>query len=60
MYFEAVMAKTLELLALFLFLLSSPAPYILSLGVLINFVFDIELIWCIFIATGFSTIYVWN
>ena len=46
--------------AVFIFLLSSPAPYILSLGVLINFAFDIELIWCIFIATGFSTIYVWN
>ena len=44
--------------AIFIFVLSSPAPYILSLGVLINFIFQIKLVWCLLIATIFSTIYV--
>ena len=46
--------------AIFIFILSSPAPYILSLGVLINFIFQIKLVWCLLIATIFSTIYVWK
>ena len=46
--------------AIFIFILSSPAPYILSLGVLINFIFNLKLIWCLIIATTFSTVYVWN
>ena len=46
--------------AIFIFVLSSPAPYILSLGVLINFIFQIKLVWCLLIATIFSTIYVWR
>ena len=46
--------------AIFIFVLSSPAPYILSLGVVINFIFQIRLVWCLLIATIFSTIYVWK
>ena len=46
--------------AFFIFFLSSPAPYILSLGVLFNFIFNIELVWCLLIASLFSTIYVWK
>ena len=46
--------------AFFIFFLSSPAPYILSLGVLFNFIFNIKLIWCLLIASTFSTIYVWK
>ena len=46
--------------AIFIFILSSPAPYILSLGVLINFIFQIKLIWCLLISTIFSTVYVWK
>jgi len=46
--------------AVLIFFLSSPAPYILSLGILIKFIFNIHLIWGLFIATGFSVAYIWN
>ena len=46
--------------AFLIFLLSSPAPYILSLGVLIKFIFNVDLFWGLMIATGFSIAYVWN
>ena len=46
--------------ACLIFFLSSPAPYILSLGILIKFIFNIHLIWGLFIASGFSIAYVWN
>ena len=46
--------------ACLIFILSSPAPYILSLGVLIKFIFNLDLAWGLIIATGFSIAYVWN
>ena len=46
--------------ACLIFVLSSPAPYMLSLGILLNFFFNIDLIICLFIASIFSTAYVWN
>ena len=46
--------------AFLIFILSSPAPYILSLGILIKFIFNLDLVWGLIIATGFSIAYVWN
>ena len=46
--------------AYLIFILSSPAPYILSLGILLKFLFNIELIICLIIASIFSTVYLWN
>ena len=46
--------------ACLIFFLSSPAPYILSLGILIKFIFNLDLIWGLLIAAVFSTAYVWN
>jgi len=46
--------------ACLIFVLSSPAPYILSLGILLKFIFDIDLIICLVVASVFSTVYVWN
>ena len=46
--------------ATLLFFLSSPAPYILSLGILIKFVLNINLFGGVLIATMFSIFYLWN
>ena len=46
--------------ACLIFVLSSPAPYILSLGVLLKFFFNIDILICLVIASVFSTVYVWN
>ena len=46
--------------ATLLFFLSSPAPYILSLGILIKFVLNINLFGGVLIATIFSIFYLWN
>ena len=46
--------------ACLILILSSPAPYILSLGILLKFLFNIELIICLIIASIFSTVYLWN
>ena len=46
--------------ACLIFVLSSPAPYILSLGVLLTFFFNIDILICLVIASVFSTVYVWN
>ena len=43
-----------------LFILSSPAPYILSLSVLLKYIFNINLITGLIISTSFSIAYVWN
>ena len=52
--------KTGIISACLIFFLSSPAPYILSLGILIKFIFNLDLIWGLLIAAVFSTAYVWN
>ena len=46
--------------AVFIFVMSSPAPYILSLGILFNYVFMIPLGWGILIASVLSLAYVWK
>ncbi len=46
--------------ALLLVFLTSPAPYILSMGVLIQSMFQIEFGLSLLISTVFSVIYVWN
>lgn len=43
--------------ALFIFILVSPAPYILMIGSLIKLIFDIELVWALIIAAIFSSVY---
>lgn len=46
--------------ALLLFFLASPAPYILSMGILIETFFEIEFGISLMISVVFSIIYVWN
>lgn len=46
--------------AFFIFILTSPAPYILSLGYLFNFVFQIPLGWGFLLSVFLSLFYVWK
>jgi len=46
--------------ALLITFLASPAPYILSMGVMLQFLFGIDLGLSLFISTVFSVVYVWN
>tara|TARA_X000000950_G_scaffold90672_1_gene114010 strand:+ start:708 stop:2093 length:1386 start_codon:yes stop_codon:yes gene_type:complete len=46
--------------ALIISFLASPAPYILSLGIILQFLFGIELGLSLFISTLVSIIYIWN
>ena len=46
--------------ALFITFLASPAPYLLSMGILLQFLFGITLGVALLISTIFSVIYVWN
>ena len=46
--------------ALIITFLASPAPYVLSLGILLQFLFGIELTFALFISTFFSIVYIWN
>ncbi len=46
--------------ALIISFLSNPAPYILSLGILLEFLFGISLGVSLAIATLFSVLYIWN
>ena len=46
--------------ALFLTVITSPAPYILSMAILLKFFFEIDLGRAIIISVFFSTIYIWN
>lgn len=43
--------------AILIFILVSPAPYILMIGSLIKLIFDIELVWALIIAALFSSVY---
>lgn len=45
---------------IFLLFLASPAPYILSIGILLEYIFGISFIWSLIIATLFSLVYVWR
>ena len=46
--------------ALLITFLASPAPYILSMGMMLQFLFGIDLGLSLLIATVFSVVYVWN
>ena len=46
--------------ALLITFLASPAPYILSMGVMLQFLFGIDLGVSLLISTVFSVVYVWN
>jgi SSS family solute:Na+ symporter len=46
--------------ALLITFLASPAPYILSMGVMLQFLFGIDLGLSLLISTVFSVVYVWN
>lgn len=45
---------------IFLLFLASPAPYILSIGILIEYTLGIPFIWSLLLATFFSLIYIWK
>jgi len=44
----------------FLLFLASPAPYILSIGILLEYILGIPFFWSLIIATLFSLIYIWR
>ena len=46
--------------ALIITFLASPAPYVLSLGILLQFLFGIELTFALLLSTFFSIIYIWH
>lgn len=46
--------------ALILSFLASPAPYVLSMGLVVQFIFGIELGMALMVSTLFSVLYVWN
>lgn len=45
--------------AAFLLILASPAPYILSIGILLQYIFGISYGWALLTATAVSLIYIW-
>ena len=46
--------------AVFLLFLASPAPYILSIGILLEYTVGIPFLWALIVATIFSLIYIWK
>ncbi len=46
--------------AIFLLFLASPAPYILSIGILLEYTIGIPFLWALIVATIFSLIYIWK
>ena len=44
----------------FLLFLASPAPYILSIGILLEYTVGIPFFWALIVATIFSLIYIWK
>ncbi len=45
---------------IFLLFLASPAPYILSIGILLKYTIGLPFLWSLIIATLFSLIYIWK
>lgn len=45
--------------ALFTYIMTTPAPYILSLGVLLNAVFGVPLFWAVAAGAAISGLYIW-
>ncbi len=59
-HFNESFGKTAGILsAFYIFILSSPAPYILSMGILIQFIFHIPFWISMVLASLFSLIYIW-
>ncbi len=46
--------------AIFIMVLASPAPYILSIGILLQTFLDISLGWALILALGTSMVYIWT
>ena len=46
--------------AIFILVLASPAPYILSIGILLQTFLDISLVWALILALGTSMAYIWT
>ncbi len=44
----------------FILLLASPAPYILSIGILLEYTIGMPFLWALILATFFSLIYIWK
>ncbi len=44
----------------FILFLASPAPYILSIGILLEYTIGIPFLWALIVATIFSLIYIWK
>ena len=60
-HFRRSYGKTTGIIsAVLIVFLSSPAPYILSMGILLQFLFDIQLAWGLILATVFSVGYIWK
>ncbi len=45
---------------IFILFLASPAPYILSIGILLEYTIGIPFLWALIVATIFSLIYIWK
>ena len=45
---------------IFLLFLASPAPYILSIGILLEYITGLSFLWSLILATLFSLIYIWR
>jgi len=52
--------KTGIISAIYIFVLATPAPYLLSLGILLQYFFQIPLGWGVILASILSLLYVWN
>ena len=59
-FFNNYGKKSGVLSAILIIFLTSPAPYILSLGILLQFIFNIGLEVSLILSTLFSIIYIWN
>lgn len=44
----------------FLLFLASPAPYILSIGILLEYITGLPFLWSLILATVFSLVYIWK
>lgn len=56
---EKIGGKTAKLGAIITYIMTTPAPYVLSLGVLLNFLFEFNLIISVIIGFVISAVYVW-
>jgi SSS family solute:Na+ symporter len=60
-HFHKQFGKTAGVISgVFLLFLASPAPYILSIGILLEYTVGIPFLWALIVATIFSLIYIWK